>query len=92
MDTNGDPEANWIAFKEEHFEVVEQMPLTLFRQYRLIGELDGQVQGKKLIQTPTLVIQFQHPNLKFCLCYAIIIPCASSWLKIQMTSKLLSLQ
>ncbi|KAG1754153.1 hypothetical protein EDB19DRAFT_1626621 [Suillus lakei] len=32
----------WDAFKEEHHEILEQLPLSLHRQYTLIRELDDQ--------------------------------------------------
>ncbi|KAG1780088.1 hypothetical protein EV702DRAFT_1211836 [Suillus placidus] len=32
----------WDAFKEEHHEILEQLPLSLHRQYTLIHELDDQ--------------------------------------------------
>ncbi|KAI0085400.1 hypothetical protein BDY19DRAFT_1059590 [Irpex rosettiformis] len=33
----------WDSFREEHYEVVEQLPLSLHRAYALIRELDQQV-------------------------------------------------
>ncbi|KAF8626180.1 hypothetical protein AX15_005066 [Amanita polypyramis BW_CC] len=30
----------WEAFREEHFEAVEQLPLAIHRQYSLVRELD----------------------------------------------------
>ncbi|RDB21519.1 PHD finger protein ING1 [Hypsizygus marmoreus] len=35
----------WEAFREEHFEAIEQLPLTLHRQYALMHELDQQANG-----------------------------------------------
>ncbi|KAG6878755.1 hypothetical protein C0993_008054 [Termitomyces sp. T159_Od127] len=35
----------WESFKDEHVEAIEQVPLTLHRQYALIHELDQQVTG-----------------------------------------------
>ncbi|KAF9070356.1 hypothetical protein BDP27DRAFT_1323898 [Rhodocollybia butyracea] len=35
----------WESVKEEHFEVVDQLPLTLHRQYTLMKELDQQTHG-----------------------------------------------
>ncbi|KAJ4488305.1 hypothetical protein J3R30DRAFT_3363914 [Lentinula aciculospora] len=35
----------WETVKEEHFEIVDQVPLTLHRQYTLMGELDQQTHG-----------------------------------------------
>ncbi|KAG1749142.1 uncharacterized protein EDB91DRAFT_836481 [Suillus paluster] len=35
----------WDAFKEEHHEILEQLPLSLHRQYTLIRELDDQSEG-----------------------------------------------
>ncbi|KAG8217351.1 hypothetical protein J3R82DRAFT_5446 [Butyriboletus roseoflavus] len=32
----------WDAFKEEHHEVIEQLPLSLHRQFKLMRELDSQ--------------------------------------------------
>ncbi|KAH7927703.1 hypothetical protein BV22DRAFT_1031467 [Leucogyrophana mollusca] len=37
---------SWDAFKEEHHEVLEQLPLSLHRQYTLMRELDEQTQGE----------------------------------------------
>ncbi|KAF8840995.1 hypothetical protein BDN67DRAFT_950593 [Paxillus ammoniavirescens] len=34
--------AVWEAFKEEHHEVLEQLPLSLHRQFKLVRELDTQ--------------------------------------------------
>ncbi|EGO21649.1 hypothetical protein SERLADRAFT_417157, partial [Serpula lacrymans var. lacrymans S7.9] len=44
----GDPKQDldiWDAFKEEHYEIIEQLPLSLHRQYVLLKELDGQAQA-----------------------------------------------
>ncbi|KAJ3545189.1 hypothetical protein NM688_g5654 [Phlebia brevispora] len=35
--------AVWEVFREEHYEVLEQLPLSLHRAYTLLGELDDQV-------------------------------------------------
>ncbi|KAJ3821027.1 hypothetical protein EV361DRAFT_497074 [Lentinula raphanica] len=35
----------WDTIKEEHFEIIDQVPLTLHRQYRLMSELDQQTHG-----------------------------------------------
>ncbi|KAH9946392.1 uncharacterized protein BXZ73DRAFT_73164 [Epithele typhae] len=35
----------WDAFREEHYEVLEQLPLSLHRAFTLIKELDQQAQG-----------------------------------------------
>ncbi|KAJ3788763.1 hypothetical protein GGU10DRAFT_306406 [Lentinula aff. detonsa] len=35
----------WETVKEEHFEIIDQVPLTLHRQYTLMGELDQQTHG-----------------------------------------------
>lgn len=45
----------WDAFREEHFEVVEQLPLTLHRQFSLMRQLDEQAQGYTSHLIPTLM-------------------------------------
>ncbi|KIJ99574.1 hypothetical protein K443DRAFT_132998 [Laccaria amethystina LaAM-08-1] len=45
----------WDAFREEHFEVVEQLPLTLHRQFSLMRQLDEQAQGYTTHLIPTLM-------------------------------------
>ncbi|KAF7971640.1 hypothetical protein HWV62_20676 [Athelia sp. TMB] len=35
----------WDAFREEHYEAIEQLPLSLHRQYILLHELDEQANG-----------------------------------------------
>ncbi|KAJ3937418.1 MAG: hypothetical protein NXY57DRAFT_956396 [Lentinula lateritia] len=35
----------WETVKEEHFEIIDQVPLTLHRQYNLMAELDQQTHG-----------------------------------------------
>ncbi|KAJ7582458.1 hypothetical protein C8J56DRAFT_954809 [Mycena floridula] len=37
----------WAAFKDEHHEVVDQMPLSLHRQFTLLRELDEQATSHK---------------------------------------------
>ncbi|KAH7907967.1 hypothetical protein BJ138DRAFT_1182057 [Hygrophoropsis aurantiaca] len=37
----------WNAFKEEHHEILDQLPLSLHRQYTLMRELDEQTQSYK---------------------------------------------
>uniref|UniRef100_A0A0W0F569 Inhibitor of growth protein N-terminal histone-binding domain-containing protein n=1 Tax=Moniliophthora roreri TaxID=221103 RepID=A0A0W0F569_MONRR len=44
----------WDSVREEHFEVVEQLPLTLHRQFTLLKELDQQSQGYMEDILPTL--------------------------------------
>jgi len=44
-----DPEKeleHWQDFAVEHYEMVEQLPLELHRNYRLLRELDDGVAGK----------------------------------------------
>ncbi|KAI0340714.1 hypothetical protein BDW22DRAFT_1360162 [Trametopsis cervina] len=43
----------WDAFRDEHYEAVEQLPLSLHRAYALIKELDQQVQdnNQQLFET-----------------------------------------
>ncbi|KAG6820777.1 hypothetical protein H0H93_011542 [Arthromyces matolae] len=38
----------WESFKDEHVETIEQVPLTLHRQYALAYELDQQLHGSSL--------------------------------------------
>ncbi|KAF5386908.1 hypothetical protein D9615_001739 [Tricholomella constricta] len=50
-----DPEKEqdvWEAFRDEHFEAIEQVPLTLHRQFALMNELDQQANGELDIQPP----------------------------------------
>ncbi|KIM87681.1 hypothetical protein PILCRDRAFT_815263 [Piloderma croceum F 1598] len=44
----------WDAFREEHFEAIEQLPLSLHRQYILLRELDEQAQGYSKDLLPTI--------------------------------------
>ncbi|EEB99402.1 hypothetical protein MPER_00928, partial [Moniliophthora perniciosa FA553] len=44
----------WESVREEHFEVVEQLPLTLHRQFTLLKELDQQSQEYMEEILPTL--------------------------------------
>jgi hypothetical protein len=47
-----DPEKeleHWQDFAVEHYEMVEQLPLELHRNYRLLRELDDGVAGRLLI-------------------------------------------
>jgi hypothetical protein len=54
VDTGGmDPEKeleHWQDFAVDHYEVVEQLPLELHRNYRLLRELDDGVAGKLLVR------------------------------------------
>jgi len=45
--------AVWDSFKEEHHEVLEQLPLSIHRQYTLLKELDDQAQAysRQLLST-----------------------------------------
>ncbi|KZT03574.1 uncharacterized protein LAESUDRAFT_761908 [Laetiporus sulphureus 93-53] len=45
----------WDAFKEEHYEVLEQLPLSLHRSFALILELDQQVHNHQEELLPTLL-------------------------------------
>jgi hypothetical protein len=40
---------HWQDFTVEHYEMVEQLPLELHRNYRLLRELDDGVAGKLLL-------------------------------------------
>ncbi|KAI0747798.1 hypothetical protein C8Q80DRAFT_1316285 [Daedaleopsis nitida] len=54
----GDSEAFaeiWDSFREEHYEVLEQLPLTLHRVFRLIHELDGQAQERISNLSPAIL-------------------------------------
>ncbi|KAI0075453.1 hypothetical protein K474DRAFT_1699040 [Panus rudis PR-1116 ss-1] len=44
----------WDAFREEYYEVLEQLPLSLHRSFSLMRELDQQVQGKSSLLVSTL--------------------------------------
>jgi hypothetical protein len=44
----------WDAFREEHYEAIEQLPLSLHRQYTLLLELDEQAQGYNKELLPTI--------------------------------------
>lgn len=44
----------WDSFREEHFEAVDQMPLTLHRHFALMQELDQQVHSYIAQLLPTL--------------------------------------
>ncbi|KAF4576903.1 hypothetical protein EYR36_000498 [Pleurotus pulmonarius] len=44
----------WDAFREEHYEAIEQLPLTLHRQFTLMRELDQQAKGYTSNLLPTL--------------------------------------
>lgn len=44
----------WDSFREEHFEAVDQMPLTLHRHYALMKELDQQAHSYIAQLLPTL--------------------------------------
>ncbi|RDX45425.1 hypothetical protein OH76DRAFT_1408004 [Lentinus brumalis] len=59
LDTEGQAFAKdqeiWDAFKEEHYEVLEQLPLSLHRAFTLIQELDEQAQGNITNLTPAIL-------------------------------------
>ncbi|KAG5643895.1 hypothetical protein DXG03_009466 [Asterophora parasitica] len=57
------PQANeqnvWEAVREEHFEAIEQLPLTLHRQNTLIHELDQQVNAHNSTSLATILKYIQ---------------------------------
>ncbi|TFK67877.1 hypothetical protein BDN72DRAFT_842468 [Pluteus cervinus] len=56
--------ALWDALREEHFETIEQLPLTLYRQLALLRELDQQSETFRADVVPTLhSYLFRRANL-----------------------------
>ncbi|KAI0710403.1 hypothetical protein C8T65DRAFT_739679 [Cerioporus squamosus] len=54
-ETSAKEQEIWDAFKEEHYEVLEQLPLSLHRAFTLIQELDEQAQGNISNLTPAIL-------------------------------------
>ncbi|KZO95237.1 hypothetical protein CALVIDRAFT_538377 [Calocera viscosa TUFC12733] len=44
----------WEAFREEYYEIINELPVSLHRSYNLMQELDEQVEGHLALQLPAI--------------------------------------
>ncbi|EJU05703.1 hypothetical protein DACRYDRAFT_98327 [Dacryopinax primogenitus] len=56
----------WEAFRQEYYEIINELPVSLHRSYNLMQELDEQVEAHLALQLPAIkqYIAFRHALLE----------------------------